>query len=328
FVFMMSEPANSEEGREKYTALKLKELQNLCKEKGLQVIGRKDVLISRLVEYDAANAAEEVTPDVDGKKDTSSSSPRKISTGVSGSPRKSVVEAGAQQVTPGKTIISTTVDAEATKVSPTAEKSEEQRRLERAKRFGTETVEDKKLERALRFGMVSKETEEAKMKARAERFASAQDTENPDEEAARKLKRAQRFGMVTADTEAEKKRLRSIRFGVSVMSTEEKMERLANKYLKLRGQYDTLERNYADSQREKRELLKQLSSKTNGTEYSSGNAGSTSPSEVVDESEEASITHYKERIRELEDKLRSLGEKNNQPKPSPTTSVLGFGAMK
>ncbi|KAF4714030.1 hypothetical protein FOZ63_033756, partial [Perkinsus olseni] len=116
--------------------------------------------------------------------------------------------------------------------------------------------------------------------------------------------------------------------GVSVMSTEEKMERLANKYLKLRGQYDTLERNYADSQREKRELLKQLSSKTNGTEYSSGNAGSTSPSEVVDESEEASITHYKERIRELEDKLRSLGEKNNQPKPSPTTSVLGFGAMK
>ncbi|KAF4725208.1 hypothetical protein FOZ62_010477, partial [Perkinsus olseni] len=116
--------------------------------------------------------------------------------------------------------------------------------------------------------------------------------------------------------------------GVSVMSTEEKMERLANKYLKLRAQYDTLKRNYADSQREKRELQKQLSSKTNGAEYSSGNAGSTSPSEVVDETEEASISHYKERIRELEDKLRSLEGRNNQPKPSPTTSVLGFGAMK
>ncbi|KAF4748520.1 hypothetical protein FOZ62_005803, partial [Perkinsus olseni] len=202
---------------------------------------------------------------------------------------------------------------------------EEQRRLERAKRFGTETVEDKKLERALRFGMVSKETEEAKMKARAERFASAQDTENPDEEVARKLKRAQRFGMVTVDTEAEKKRLRSIRF---VMSAEEKMERLANKYLKLRGQYDTLKRNYADSQREKRELQKQLSSKTNGAEYPSGNAGSTSPAEVVEEPAEASISHYKERIRELEDKLKSLEGRNNQPKPSPTTSVLGFGAMK
>lgn len=34
------------------------------------------------------------------------------------------------------------------------------------RRFGTETVEDKKLERALRFGIVSKQTEQAKMKAR------------------------------------------------------------------------------------------------------------------------------------------------------------------
>ncbi|EER12114.1 hypothetical protein Pmar_PMAR019221 [Perkinsus marinus ATCC 50983] len=62
--------------------------------------------------------------------------------------------------------------------------------------------------------MANKESEQAKRKARSERFGNgAKGIEDLDEETARKLERAQRFGLVTADTEAEKKRMRSLRFG-------------------------------------------------------------------------------------------------------------------
>lgn len=66
------------------------------------------------------------------------------------------------------------------------------------------------------------------------------------------------------------------------MSTEEKMERLANKYLKLRGQYgmavclpkvscgsalnlDALKKSYSDSQREIRALREKMSSAWNSS---------------------------------------------------------------
>ncbi|KAF4674924.1 hypothetical protein FOL47_008513 [Perkinsus chesapeaki] len=209
----MSEPI----GSEKYSNLKLKELQNLCKEKGLQVIGRKDTLISRLVEHDAA------------QEGGSSNTPKKIPTSSSSPKKSKVAVTSGDSSSPCKTVISTSVEADETKVqiesfpaanlsqahvSPTGQKSEEQRRLERAKRFGTESVEDKKIERAMRFGIVSKETETAKRKARAQRFGEQEEGEEEDldEEAAKKLKRAQRFGLVTADTEEEKKRMRKLRF--------------------------------------------------------------------------------------------------------------------
>ncbi|KAF4674923.1 hypothetical protein FOL47_008512 [Perkinsus chesapeaki] len=90
---------------------------------------------------------------------------------------------------------------------------------------------------------------------------------------------------------------------VSVMSTDEKMEKLANKYLRLRAQYgDT------------GVMVREMALPPRSSADTSLSESTTGPEDD---------TYLKERIAELEQKLKSY-----ETKSSPGTSVLGFGAMK
>ncbi|PFH34597.1 SAP domain-containing protein [Besnoitia besnoiti] len=114
--------------------------------------------------------------------------------------------------------------------------TEEERRALRKAKFGVKTDDEKKLDRARRFGLSVPELEEEKKKLRAERFgtAAAPAASKPSsigtvavdqEEEERRRKRAERFGIVS---EEEKKRKRAERFGVS--SEEEKLAKRLQRF--------------------------------------------------------------------------------------------------
>lgn len=127
---------------------------------------------------------------------------------------------------------------ESADVSEAAEVSEENKRIERAKRFGIEpSLEQKKMERAKRFnlpvndepktgdgidpqilkkrakrfGLPDPEEEEMKKRARAERFGAAQ-AKVAAEELQRRTERAKRFGMPLPEDDEAKKAMRAARF--------------------------------------------------------------------------------------------------------------------
>merc|ERR1712142_254301 len=196
------------------------ELKAECKERNLPVSGKKSELISRLEEYMTKNEGAEITeddlleePDVSlGEESQENESP----------PAEKTEEAGE--------------DAPEAKV----EMTEEERKLERAKKFGIEALElvdDKKKSRAERFGLPASANGggakgkgavdpemDAKKKSRAERFGL-----NVNQKRKAKLegtdiaidadkikKRQERFGNISAAATDDKKAARAARFAAKV----------------------------------------------------------------------------------------------------------------
>ncbi|PHJ26072.1 sap domain-containing protein [Cystoisospora suis] len=119
-----------------------------------------------------------------------------------------------------------TGDAAVSKID-TKSMSEEERRALRKAKFGMKTDADKKLERAKRFGLSVPELEEEKKKLRAMRFGlgEGQFQASDEAEAEKRKKRAERFGLVSED---EKKRKRAERFGMT--SEEEKLQKRLQRF--------------------------------------------------------------------------------------------------
>lgn len=111
--------------------------------------------------------------------------------------------------------------------------TEEERRALRKAKFGTKTDDEKKLDRARRFGLSVPELEEEKKRLRAERFGSAPAAKTSSIESLpvdkleeeRRRKRAERFGIVS---EEDKKRKRAERFGVT--TEEEKLAKRLQRF--------------------------------------------------------------------------------------------------
>ncbi|OII71637.1 SAP domain-containing protein [Cryptosporidium andersoni] len=175
-----------------YNLLKIDDLKELLRERGLSVTGRKQQLIDALIEYDAKLEAlnndpidiiEEgsmekecsVIPSIDNNHIKSNKSEGKVSIySIQSLSEKERIELRKQK-------FGTTLTIE----------SEPERRLARIKRFGTNIEDDKKLLRAARFGI---RTELDKIEYRKKRFGSTSNIINIDHKKkieARKL----RFGL-------------------------------------------------------------------------------------------------------------------------------------
>mmetsp|Transcript_27215 Transcript_27215/g.68508 ORF Transcript_27215/g.68508 Transcript_27215/m.68508 type:complete len:195 (-) Transcript_27215:40-624(-) len=161
--------------------MKVAELREALKERGLDTSGTKQVLLDRLQEaMEAAPAeAEEVAPAAEAAAQEAAPEPEQ--------PADTAAPADA-----GETNGAGAPDAAVEEKAAGAEMTDEERRLARAKRFGlvtTEVVQEKKKARAERFGLEaatkataaankansnanSKEMQE-KLKARQARFGSS-----------------------------------------------------------------------------------------------------------------------------------------------------------
>lgn len=207
------------------------ELKAECKSRNLPVSGKKSELISRLEDYMTKNEGAEITeddlleePDVSlGEESQENESP----------PAEETEAAEAEETSPASEEIP----------EASVEKTEEERKLERAKKFGIEApevVDDKKKTRAERFGLPTPAANgggakkggaapvdpemDAKKKSRAERFgltvnqkrkAKLEGTDIAvDDE---KLKKRQaRFGNVAVAATDDKKASRAARFAAKV----------------------------------------------------------------------------------------------------------------
>jgi len=202
------------------------ELKAECKARNLPVSGKKSELISRLEDYMTKNEGAEITeddlleePDVSlGEESQENESP----------PAEKAEEASPSEETPEATV----------------EKTEEERKLERAKKFGIEApeiVDDKKKSRAERFGLptptaangggakkggaVAADPEmDAKKKSRAERFGLTVNQKRKAKlegtdiaiDADKLKKRQERFGNISAAATDDKKAARAARFAAKV----------------------------------------------------------------------------------------------------------------
>merc|ERR1712168_342592 len=165
------------------------ELKAECKERNLPVSGKKSELIARLEDYMTKNEGAEITED-----------------DLLEEPDVSLGEESQENESPPaeKAEEETGEDAPEAKVEIT----EEQRKLERAKKFGIEApelVNDKKKSRAERFGL----TVNQKRKAKLEGTDIAIDAEKIK-------KRQERFGNISAAATDDKKSARAARFAAKV----------------------------------------------------------------------------------------------------------------
>ncbi|CAD7961274.1 unnamed protein product [Amoebophrya sp. A25] len=221
-----------------YDEKKVEDLKGLCKQRGLAVTGKKDVLVKRLKDDDLAKAkkaaAKPASPKVSPK-----AAPAPVSNG--NSPK---VAPTSPKNKPEATTLATMSDAERAKLraarfgtdNPDLEKEkqrqraerfglpnedlEKERRKQRAERFGThnEDVEAEKVKsRQERFG-TSNETD--KMKARQERFGTGAASNNKLDQPLGPVKRSAAANGDANDEESLKKKARMERFGTSAMSTE------------------------------------------------------------------------------------------------------------
>ncbi|KAH8551864.1 hypothetical protein BGW37DRAFT_492668 [Umbelopsis sp. PMI_123] len=232
---------------DKYSKLKVKELQELLQKHGLPHSGKKDELIDRLVKHDDKKMddlaleeelgnleefdeakLEELAQDpefkamqaVDTEKQNTESVAKVENT--TETPKEPEV-----QVKPGSdfkfTPIKFDAPAETTSAKDTAAKSEAEKRLERAKRFGVPVKEEVKKElRAQKFSSNTSPAEEKSpspvakhvetddaLKKRAERFGLPTKNQKPAGGKAAQAKPAP----VLDPAEEEKKRKRAERFG-------------------------------------------------------------------------------------------------------------------
>ncbi|KAM3579193.1 hypothetical protein VKS41_008413 [Umbelopsis sp. WA50703] len=263
---------------EKYSKLKVKELQELLQKHGLPHSGKKDELIERLVKHDEKKMddlaleeelgnleefdeakLEELAQDpefkamqqqaADSEKHTTAAAAEPSAAAPPSSDEKKPAEP-VEQVKPGSNFKFTpiTFDKPAESDAPSAPaKSEAERRLERAKRFGVAVQDTVKKElRAQKFGSTEPTAKAPAPAATADDAAAAAAPARPraspvDDETLKK--RAERFGLPTktADKtakpangkkespkaplnpeEEEKKRKRAERFGKPAEPVEKK----------------------------------------------------------------------------------------------------------
>jgi len=204
------------------------ELKAECKARNLPVSGKKSELISRLEDYMTKNEGAEITED-----------------DLLEEPDVSLGEESQENESPPAE------KAEAEETSPTSEEApeasvemtEEERKLERAKKFGIEApevVDDKKKSRAERFGLPTPAANgggakkggaapadpemEAKKKSRAERFGLTVNQKRKAKlegtdiaiDAEKLKKRQERFGNISAAATDDKKASRAARFAAKV----------------------------------------------------------------------------------------------------------------
>merc|ERR1712168_703680 len=197
------------------------ELKAECKERNLPVSGKKSELIARLEDYMTKNEGAEITED-----------------DLLEEPDVSLGEESQENESPPaeKAEEETGEDAPEAKVEIT----EEQRKLERAKKFGIEApelVNDKKKSRAERFGLPASNgggakkgatpvdpEMDAKKKSRAERFGLTVNQKRKAKlegtdiaiDAEKIKKRQERFGNISAAATDDKKSARAARFAAKV----------------------------------------------------------------------------------------------------------------
>jgi len=198
------------------------ELKAECKARNLPVSGKKSELISRLEDYMTKNEGAEITED-DLLEEPD------VSLGEESQENESPPAEKAEAEEP-------TEDAS----GATVEMTEEERKLERAKKFGIdapEVINDKKKTRAERFGLPTPAANggaknggavdpemDAKKKSRAERFGLTVNQKRKAKlegtdiavDAEKIKKRQERFGNISAGATDDKKASRAARFAAKV----------------------------------------------------------------------------------------------------------------
>ncbi|KAK9173449.1 SAP domain protein [Cryptosporidium meleagridis] len=187
-----------------YNTLKIDELKELLKERGLSVTGRKQQLVQALIDYDsqnnrtdskvpAATAATSVTTEKEEFDESMTTSSNEVKTDqgeknvtVSEPVRQTICISDVNQLSEKERI-----ELRRQKFGACVPSTEAEKRLARSKRFGATSEDDKRKLRQERFGMIS---EADKIKNRRERFGTMSRVNDPDYEKkiqARKL----RFGL-------------------------------------------------------------------------------------------------------------------------------------
>lgn len=228
----------ADSGSVDYSKLKVAELKKLLKDQGLPITGTKPQLIERLQEAGAAVIEDGDAAPADATLDEeallSETAEEKAASKAVTAPAAKAKPAAKPATEAAKVPEKEVVEASATEV-----KSDKDKQLERAKRFGGSVSEDvKKQLRAEKFGIVSAESKkseaDAKKASRAERFGLPVEAAKGDATAVpvdkEKLEaRAARFGVTVAPTLTkaetdEKIKKRAERFGTVTSPTLAKAE--------------------------------------------------------------------------------------------------------
>ncbi|KAL7066437.1 SAP domain-containing protein [Cryptosporidium serpentis] len=175
-----------------YNLLKIDDLKELLRERGLSVTGRKQQLIDALIEYDAKLEALNNNP-IDIIEENSMEKEYSVAFSVDNSNIESNKNEGKVSIYSIQSLSEQErIELRKQKFGTTLTMdSEPERRLARLKRFGTNIEDDKKLLRAARFGIRS---ELDKIEYRKKRFGSISnliDIDHKKKIEARKL----RFGL-------------------------------------------------------------------------------------------------------------------------------------
>ncbi|OII70806.1 uncharacterized protein cubi_00951 [Cryptosporidium ubiquitum] len=187
-----------------YNTLKIDELKELLKERGLSVTGRKQQLVQALIDYDTQNsqanstvATTLTTTSVTTEKEEPEGPTAVLNSeiqidqveknsNITDSLRQTICINDVNQLSEKERI-----ELRRQKFGTCEPSTEAEKRLARSKRFGATSEYDKRKLRQERFGMIS---EADKIKNRRERFGTMSRVNDPDHEKkiqARKL----RFGL-------------------------------------------------------------------------------------------------------------------------------------